>query len=77
MRNATVAERVEVRKCEAHAVGMVGAHERGPRSRAPDVDADERHRPRREVRDQVVVGVDADQDRSVETVFEARALGRE
>jgi len=70
VRDAAVAERVQVGKRESHAVRMVGA-DVGGAAGAPDVDADERHLPRGEIGDQRVIVVHADQDGRVEAMLGA------
>jgi hypothetical protein len=72
-----MAERVQVGERETHAVRMIRADVGGAAAGAPDVDADERHLPRREVGDQRVVVVDADQDGRFEAMLDADVARRE
>jgi hypothetical protein len=77
MGDAPVAQRVQVAERETNAVRMVRADVRGPAGAAPDVDADQRHSPRRQVGDQRIVVVDADEDGCVEPMLAADVAGLE
>ena len=74
VRDAAVAESVQVGKREPYAFSMVRADVGGAPG-ASDVDADERHATRREVGDQGIVAVDADENGCIEAMLGA-GVGR-
>jgi hypothetical protein len=76
MRDAPVAERVQVSERQANSVCMVRADVRGTPS-APDVDSDQRHLARSELSDQPIVGVHPDENCRVDAVIEADVVRRQ